>query len=77
MLPGSAGRELDVRKLYEAVQQSGGFEAAVSNKKFGRIAVKLGIDMTAATNAAYLLKWVSGTPCIRPALFAHTVWVNI
>lgn len=51
-----AGRELNLRQLYDGVQQSGGFEAAVSNKKFGRIAAKLGIDMTAATNAAYLLK---------------------
>ena len=51
-----AGRELDLRKLYDAVQQSGGFESAVLNKKFGRIASKLAIDITAATNAAYLLK---------------------
>ena len=55
-LPDAAGRELDLRKLYDAVQQSGGYEAAVANKKFGRIAAKLAIDISAATNAAYLLK---------------------
>ena len=51
-----AGRELDLRKLHEAIQECGGFEAAVSNKKFARIAIKLGIDLAVATNAAYLLK---------------------
>jgi len=38
------------------VQECGGFDAAVSNKKFARIAVRLGIDLAVATNAAYLLK---------------------
>jgi hypothetical protein len=52
-----AGRELDLRKFHEAVQECGGFDAAVSNKKFARIAVRLGIDLAVATNAAYLLKW--------------------
>jgi hypothetical protein len=51
-----AGRELDLRKFHEAVQECGGFDAAVSNKKFARIAVRLGIDLAVATNAAYLLK---------------------
>ncbi len=51
-----AGRELDLRKFHDAVQECGGFEAAVNNKKFARIAVKLGIDLAIATNAAYLLK---------------------
>ena len=51
-----AGRELDLRKFHEAIQDCGGFEAAVSNKKFARIAVRLGIDLAIATNAAYLLK---------------------
>ena len=52
----NAGRELDLRKFHEAVEVCGGFDAAVSNKKFARIAVRLGIDLTVATNAAYLLK---------------------
>lgn len=52
-----AGRELDLRRFHEAIEECGGFDAAVSNKKFGRIAVKLGIDLAVATNAAYLLKY--------------------
>ena len=52
-----AGRELDLRRFNEAIEECGGFDAAVSNKKFGRIAVKLGIDLAVATNAAYLLKY--------------------
>ena len=52
-----AGRELDLRRFHEAIEEYGGFDAAVSNKKFGRIAVKLGIDLAVATNAAYLLKY--------------------
>ena len=51
-----AGKELDVRRFHEAIEECGGFDAAVTNKKFGRIAVKLGIDLAVATNAAYLLK---------------------
>ncbi|DBA86032.1 TPA: Lysine-specific demethylase 5A [Trebouxia sp. C0004] len=54
--PVIGGRELDLRKFHEAVQECGGFDAAVSNKKFARIAVRLGIDLAVATNAAYLLK---------------------
>ena len=52
-----AGRELDLRKFHEAIEEYGGFEAAVNNKKFARIAIKLGIDLAVATNAAYLLKY--------------------
>ena len=51
-----AGKELDLRRFHEAIEECGGFDAAVTNKKFGRIAVKLGIDLAVATNAAYLLK---------------------
>ena len=51
-----AGRELDLRKFHEAVEDCGGFDAVVNNKKFARIAVRLGINLTVATNAAYLLK---------------------
>lgn len=57
-----AGRELDLRRFHEAIEECGGFDAAVSNKKFGRIAVKLGIDLAVATNAAYLLKYVLFVP---------------
>ena len=46
-----------MRRFHEAIEECGGFHAAVSNKKFGRIAVKLGIDLAVATNAAYLLKY--------------------
>ena len=57
-----AGRELDLRRFHEAIEECGGFDAAVSNKKFGRIAVKLGIDLAVATNAAYLLKYALPLP---------------
>ena len=57
-----AGRELDLRRFHEAIEECGGFDAAVSNKKFGRIAVELGINLAVATNAAYLLKYALSFP---------------
>lgn len=51
-----AGVDLNLQQLYKAVQTHGGFEATISNKCWGKVAKKLGIDKSAHTNASFVLK---------------------
>ena len=51
-----AGYELDLHQLYNAVQSHGGFDATISNKCWGKVATKLGIDKTSHTNASFVLR---------------------
>ncbi len=51
-----AGVDLNLQQLYKVVQTHGGFEATISNKCWGKVATKLGIDKSAHTNASFVLK---------------------
>ncbi len=51
-----AGYELDLHQLYNAVQNHGGFDATICNKRWGKVATKLGIDKTTHTNASFVLR---------------------
>lgn len=50
------GLDLNLHQLYKAVQSHGGFEATISNKCWGKVATKLGIDKSTHTNASFVLK---------------------
>ncbi|KAK9908321.1 hypothetical protein WJX75_005988 [Coccomyxa subellipsoidea] len=50
------GVDLNLHQLYKAVQSHGGFEATISNKCWGKVATKLGIDKSTHTNASFVLK---------------------
>ncbi|CAL5229957.1 g13386 [Coccomyxa viridis] len=54
--PTVAGRDLNLKQLYRAVQSFGGFASCVANRSFAKVTTKLGIDKTAMTNASFLLR---------------------
>ena len=55
-LPCLAGRDLNLKQLYKAVQSFGGFASCVASRSFAKVTTKLGIDKTAMTNASFLLR---------------------
>ena len=53
---GCAGKPLDMRKLWQEVQQQGGFEAVTAAKRWTRVGKALAINQSVVTNLPYLLK---------------------
>ena len=47
-----AGRELDLRRLWDLVSALGGWEGASNGRQWGRLAVQLGADLSRVTNGA-------------------------
>ena len=63
------GRPLDLREFYAAVQEHGGYDVAVAKKRWGKIAKRMGIDLSAVTNAGFVLRCA----CCG-ALDSHRLW---
>lgn len=51
-----AGRDLDLKEFYKAVQAYGGFASCVANKDFAQVTTELGIDKRVMTNASWILR---------------------
>ena len=55
-----AGKELDLRRLHDLVQQLGGYVRVWADKKWTHVAAGLGISKEACPNGPYLCRCAPG-----------------